>query len=92
MSKHHRTAVIEEQQVAVRAPEAQREVPEPDGLWAIGLLRIAMELKRPDAPGLAEIIGGVAERMGIPRDQFELFVAERIGSLQEEAERRGYTR
>lgn len=96
MSKSQRTAVVEEQKVAARAPAAPAaqspSAPEPDGLWAIGLLRIAMELKRPDSPGLSEIIDGVAERMGIPKAQFELFVAERLGSLQEEAERRGYTR
>ncbi|MGI5863802.1 MAG: hypothetical protein ACOX6T_17345 [Myxococcales bacterium] len=87
MSKVRRTAVLEEKQVARAA--TSREV---DGLWAIAMLRIAMELKRPGAPGLPEIIDGVVERMGIPKAEFERFLASEIGHLQEEAESRGYTR
>ena len=87
MSKLRRTAVLEEK------PAARAEPPrEADGLWAIAMLRIAMELKRPGAPGLPEIIDGVVERMGIPKAEFERFLAAEIGHLQEEAETRGYTR
>ena len=87
MSRPRRTAVLEEQQAARTETGLETE-----GLWAIAMLRIAMELKRPGAPGLTEIIDGVVARMGIPRADFERFLTEKVGHLEEEAERRGYTR
>jgi hypothetical protein len=34
------------------------------------MLRIALELKRPGAPGLEQIIDGVVERMGLEKRPF----------------------
>jgi hypothetical protein len=65
---------------------------EADALWPIAMLRIAMELKRPEAPGLDEIIAGVVKKMGIPRAQFERYVAQHLGTLQEAAKKNGYAR
>lgn len=56
-------------------------VVEPDGLWSIAMLRIAMELKRPDAPSLERVVERVVERMGIPQDQFERYLSEHLGLL-----------
>ena len=75
--------------VAVEAVEPPAEA---DGLWPIAMLRIAMELKRPGAPGLDEIIGGVVGKMGIPRAQFEKYLAEHLGALREAARKKGYAR
>ncbi|HEY3451257.1 MAG TPA: hypothetical protein VGK67_33170 [Myxococcales bacterium] len=68
------------------------EVMEADTLWPIAMLRIAMELKRPEAPGLDEIITGVVKKMGIPKAQFEKYIAEHLGTLKEAAKKNGYAR
>jgi len=60
-----------------------------EGLWAIAMLRIAFELKRPNAPEIDEIVDGVVARMGIPKDRFERYLAEHLGPLKEAAARRG---
>ncbi|MGC4118046.1 MAG: hypothetical protein QM765_26545 [Myxococcales bacterium] len=65
---------------------------EADTLWPIAMLRIAMELKRPEAPGLDQIIDGVVKKMGIPKAQFEKYVAQHLGTLQEAAQKHGYSR
>lgn len=76
-------------QVEARAKVEARPA-EIDGLWGIAMLRIAMELKRPGAPGLDEIVGGVVARMGIPQEQFEDFLAQNCGLLTQAARERGY--
>jgi hypothetical protein len=64
---------------------SERENVEGDGLWPIAMLRIAMELKRPGAPSLEQIIEGVIERMGIEKGRFEKYLADRLGVLRAEA-------
>jgi hypothetical protein len=71
------------------APEQQQSV-EADGLWPIAMLRIAMELKRPGAPGLEHIIDGVVDRMGIEKSQFERYLDEHLGILRDQARENGY--
>ncbi len=65
---------------------------EADGLWSIAMLRIAMELKRRDAPGLPEIIAGVVRRMGIDQKSFEKYLTENFGLLEETARIKGYVK
>jgi len=73
-----------------RVAVAQRpRAPEPDALWPVAMLRVAMELKRPDAPGLEEIIDGVVARMGIDRAQFQRYLSQHLGILREEARNAG---
>jgi hypothetical protein len=81
MSKARRVAVVEKEQTTTRACPAARD----EGLFAIAMLRVAMELKRPDSPGLSEILDGVAARMGIPRGDIEAYIGEKVGVLQDEA-------
>jgi len=64
---------------------SERANVEGDGLWPIAMLRIAMELKRPGAPDLGQIIDGVVERLGIEQVQFEKYLADRLGVLRAEA-------
>jgi hypothetical protein len=54
---------------------------EGDGLWPIAMLRIAMELRRPEAPSLEEAIADVAARMGIERGPFERYLAAHLGGM-----------
>ena len=62
-----------------RAAQTKAAAVEPDGLWSIAMLRIAMELKRPGAASLEKIVDGVVSKMGIPKAQFEKYLAEHIG-------------
>jgi hypothetical protein len=88
-----RVAVQEKQTTEARAPAPSAAPARPaeiDGLWGIAMLRVAMELKRPGAPGLDQIVEGVATRMGIPKAEFEQFLAENYGVLTQAARDRGY--
>jgi len=73
--------------VAVSEPAAPVET---DGLWPIAMLRIAMELKRPGAAGLEDIIDGVVSKMGIEKARFEKYLADHLGILRDEARKNGY--
>ncbi len=61
-------------------------------LWSIAMLRIALELKRPGAPGLEEIVDGVVARMGFPKAEFEKYLSEHLGLLKRAVDDRGYAR
>lgn len=80
-----RTAVEEKAQVAAEPPAL-----EPDALWPVAMLRIAMELKRPEAPGLEEIIAGVVSKMGIPKQEFERYLSLHLGTLRDAVRKKGY--
>jgi hypothetical protein len=92
MAKVRRRVAVEEKSSVVRAKAQVPPPPPPDALWSIAMLRIAMELKRPNAPGLDEIIGGVVERMRLPREQFERYLSENFSALQELAKNKGFNR
>ena len=49
-------------------------------------MRVAQEWSDPRSPSLAAVIQGVAERMGLPPDLFEIFVAERLGALMPDSD------
>lgn len=83
-----RTAVVERPEAPAR-PTSEIEAA-PAALWSIAMLRIAMELKRPDAPGLESIIDGVVAKMGLDKAQFEKYLAEHLGTLKEAVRSRGY--
>ena len=75
-----RTAVLERGEPASDLPDA--------ALWSIAMLRIAVELKRPGAPSLREIVDGVVARMGISKADFEKYLAEHLGLLRKAVEDR----
>ena len=86
-----RTAVLEvEASKPVEKSASAAVTAEAPGLWAIAMLRIAVELKRPNAPGLDEIIEGIAARMGIPQDEFRRYLDANVGLLKATARKRGY--
>ena len=75
------------------AAEAKVEAVNPeDPLCAVAMLRVAVEMKRPDARGLDEIIEGVLERMRLDRETFRRFLADNGQLLRASATARGYTR
>ncbi len=75
-----------------RAPaihEASREVAD-SPLYGVAMLKIAMELKKPGAGGLDEIVSGVLGKMGLAEAEFRDFLSRNGGMLRAIAERRGY--
>jgi hypothetical protein len=80
-----------QEKVELRENVARAEVDaDPDGLWSIAMLRIAMELKRPGSASVEEIIDGVVERMGIQKEQFEKYLQDNFGLLEDAVRRGGY--
>ncbi len=84
MQKGRRTAVVERTAPSTRLPDS--------ALWSIAMLRIAVELKRPGAPDVEEIVAGVVARMGIPQADFKKYLAEHLSLLQKAVQDRGTPR
>jgi hypothetical protein len=70
------------------APETSRASESP--LYGVAMLKIAMELKKPQPRALDDILTGVLQRMKIPEEQFRDFLAENGGLLRAIAQRRQY--
>ena len=82
-----RTAVLEREEKAESSSAmGEGEIRFEEGLWCIGLMRVAQEWSDPRSPSLAAVIQGVAERRGLPPDLFEIFVAERLGALMPDSD------
>lgn len=85
--------------VAVAELEAKRKTQDADAadaevvespLYGVAMLKIAMELKKPDAKELDEILSGVLARMRIPEDEFRRYLMQNSGLLRTIAQRRKY--
>jgi hypothetical protein len=59
-------------------------------LYGVAMLKIAMELKKADAPSLDELIGSVLKRMNLDEKAFRAFVSANDGLLKTVAARRRY--
>jgi len=59
-------------------------------LYGVAMLKIAMELKKADAPSLDELISSVLKRMNLDEKAFRSFVAANDGLLRTVASRRRY--
>ena len=80
--------VIELQRVeeTVEVPSEVAQSP----LYGVAMLKIAMELKKADAPSLDELIASVLKRMNLDEKAFRSFVAANDGLLRTVASRRRY--
>lgn len=70
-------------------------VPESEGheltpLYAAALLKVAMELKRPDARGLDELLAQVLEGLRVDREAFKAYLARNFSLLSATARSRAY--
>ena len=54
------------------------------------MLKIAMELKKPGAGDLDEILSGVLSRMSIPEPEFRQFLSQNGGLLRAIAQKKKY--
>ena len=59
-------------------------------LYGVAMLKIAMELKKADAPTLDQLISSVLKRMNLDEKAFRSFVASNDGLLRAVASRRRY--
>lgn len=59
-------------------------------LYGVAMLKIAMELKKPGAGELEEILTGVLKRMSIPEAEFRAYLEQNGGMLRTIASRKRY--
>lgn len=79
--------------IELRREEETVEVPTEvaqSPLYGVAMLKIAMELKKADAPSLDELISSVLKRMNLDEKAFRSFVAANDGLLKTVAARRRY--
>jgi hypothetical protein len=69
--------------------EAGAEVEE-SPLYGVAMLKIAMELKKPGARELDEILSGVLARMGLSEDAFRDYLERNGGLLKTIAQKKRY--
>jgi hypothetical protein len=72
------------------SPARQRMLDEADPMYAVAMLRIAMELKKPQAAHMEEIVEGVLKRMKLDRDDFRRYLNENVGLLMATAKAKGF--
>jgi hypothetical protein len=73
----------------VETPEVPADIAE-SPLYGVAMLKIAMELKKADAPSLDDLIVSVLKRMNLDEKAFRSFVAANDGLLKTVASRRRY--
>jgi hypothetical protein len=81
-----RTAVAVEEV----SPRADEQLVEESPLYGVAMLKIAMELKKPGAKELDDILAGVLSRMRIPEEEFRRFLSQNGGMLKAIAQKRQY--
>jgi hypothetical protein len=60
------------------ANETSKENP----LYGVAMLKVALELKRPNAPPLDEIVSAVLTKMKLSRAEFEEYLQQNLGFLR----------
>ena len=76
--------------VAAKRDSRVEEQVEESPLYGVAMLKIAMELKKPDAKELDEILSGVLGRMNIPEAEFRKFLEQNGGLLRTIAQKKRY--
>jgi hypothetical protein len=73
-----------------RAERAAAAVPDgQQALFGVALLKLALELKKPNAPALEALVPGVVRRMGLDEAAFYAWLQANGGLLRGAAGRRG---
>ena len=83
---HARMSQVRQSKKGAGATERLEDSP----LYGVAMLKIAMELKKPDGKDLDEILSGVLERMRIPEPEFRAFLSRNQGLLRTLARKRQY--
>lgn len=74
---------------AERGDEQVRQVEE-SPLYGVAMLKIAMELKKPDAADLDAILSGVLQRMRLNESDFRAYLTANGGLLKTIAQRKKF--
>lgn len=69
--------------------EERKEVAD-SPLYGVAMLKIAMELKKPDAGALEDIIRGVLSKMNLSEEEFSRYLAQNGGLLKTIAQKKRY--
>jgi hypothetical protein len=72
-----------------RVLEARTPGPD-DDLYAVAMLKVAMELKRSDGRGFERIFEETLRALGVDRAAFRLYLDRHMSQLIKTAKRRGY--
>lgn len=86
MARAARRAAVAVVGAEVEAPSRDELTP----LYAAALLKVAMELKRPDARGLDELLAQVLDGLRVNREEFKAYLARNFSLLQATARSRAY--
>lgn len=86
MTQRKTQAAVEVLEKAKSADQELLDTP----LYGVAMLKIAMELKKPNARGLDEILSGVLNRMGLDEVAFRRYLNQNNGLLQAIAQRKKY--
>ena len=73
-----------------QAPRRLASRTEESPLYGVAMLKIAMELKKPQPRALDDILRGVLARMNISEDAFRTFLDQNGGLLRAIAQRKQY--
>jgi hypothetical protein len=65
-----------------KAIEQGAKEPTENPLYGVAMLKVAMELKRPNAPPLNDIISAVLSKMKLSRHSFEAYLQKNLGLLR----------
>jgi hypothetical protein len=84
-----RSAVVVEVDPVANRGSLSNEVEE-SPLYGVAMLKIAMELKKPGAGELEEILTGVLSRMRIDERDFRQFLSQNGGLLRAIAQKKNY--
>jgi len=83
-------AALRRSRAAVVEAEPEGEAEHMTPLYAAALLKVAMELKRPDARGLDELLAHVLEGLRVDRDEFKAYLSRNFSLLRATARSRAY--
>src|ERR671930_87936 len=83
---HARMSQVRQSKKGAGATERLEDSP----LYGVAMLKIAMELKKPEGKDLDEILSGVLERMRIPEPEFRALLSRNQGLLRTLARKRQY--
>ena len=76
--------------VLTLAPEKPVAPAPDDDLYAVAMLKVAMELKRGQARGFEDIFEETLSALSIDREHFRRYLAKHMDQLVQTARKRGY--
>jgi hypothetical protein len=79
---------VRAERARVQAAAVPASLPAAHPLYGVALLKMAMELKKPGAPALEDVLKSVTQKMNLPEAELRAFLAQNGGLLRSLAPRR----